>query len=304
MIKSPSNGNIRLNSPKAWLLAARPKTLTGASVPVIIGTALALADLGSDNFLVLPAVLCFLFAFIMQIAANFINDYFDYIHGNDGADRLGPRRACAMGWVTAGAMKRAIGIAIVAACLCGLPLVLYGGMEMILVGMLCVMFCFLYTTRFSYMGLGDVLVLVFFGIVPVTMTYYVQIRSVTFEAFMLSVACGLVVDTLLVVNNYRDCENDRRAGKNTLITRIGIRAGGYFYLALGIAAVGAYPCGCPIDNDMHITYCLPLVYIALHLITYTRMVRIRRGRQLNKILGETSRNIFIFGLLTAAGLLI
>ena len=151
---------IDTNSTKAWMLASRPKTLTGAAVPVMIGLAFAARDLGLDDFGWMPALLGVWFAFIMQIDANFINDYFDFVRGNDDETRLGPRRACAQGWITPKAMRRAIIITTVIACCIGLPLVIYGGLEMILVGAFCVVFCFLYTTLLSYLGLGDVLVLV------------------------------------------------------------------------------------------------------------------------------------------------
>ena len=134
--------NVRQNSLKAWLLAARPKTLTGAAVPVMIGLSLAFVDsrnFGDDVFSWLAAALCMLFAFIMQIDANFVNDFFDYARGNDDtATRLGPLRACTQGWVSIEAMKQAIASTTVVACLVGLPLVWYGGLEMIVVGLLCV----------------------------------------------------------------------------------------------------------------------------------------------------------------------
>ena len=127
---------VKTNSPKAWLLAARPKTLTGAAVPVMIGIALAWTDAqdyyGDDVFSWTAAILCLLFAFLMQIDANFINDFFDFANGADDAEtRLGPRRACAQGWVKLDAMKRAIAGTTCLACIVGLPLVLFGGLEMI-----------------------------------------------------------------------------------------------------------------------------------------------------------------------------
>ena len=151
---------VEVNSLKAWILAARPKTLTGAAVPVMIGTALALAD--SDfHIRIVPTVLCFLFAFVMQIDANFVNDYFDFLKGTDDEKRLGPKRACAQGWVTTKAMRWALALTTMFACAVGLPLIYYGGWWMIAVGVLCVFFCFLYTTHLSYIGMGDVLVLLF-----------------------------------------------------------------------------------------------------------------------------------------------
>ena len=201
------DSNIKKNSVRAWLLAARPKTLAGAAVPVMIGLSLAYTDLRSaGTFDWLPALLCVFFAFVMQIDANFINDYFDFVRGNDDETRLGPKRACSQGWISGGAMRVAIAVTTALACLTGLPLIFFGGLEMILIGILCVVFCFLYTTHLSYVGMGDVLVVVFFGFVPVCIPYYIETHTLTVQAAMASLACGLVIDTLLVVNNYRDIE--------------------------------------------------------------------------------------------------
>ena len=166
-----NESNVTTNSLKAWFLAARPKTLPGAAVPVMIGIASAISQYG-DAVRVGAAVLCMLFALVMQIDANFVNDYFDFMKGTDDEKRLGPKRACAQGWITAVAMRRGLLYTTLLACVIGLPLVYYGGWEMILIGFACVVFCFLYTISFSYLGLGDVLVLVFFGLVPVCMTYW------------------------------------------------------------------------------------------------------------------------------------
>ena len=197
---------IETNSLKAWLLAARPKTLTGAAVPVMIGVALAYVDApdyGDDVFSWLAAALCLLFAFIMQIDANLINDFFDFANGTDDVEtRLGPRRACAMGWVKLDSMKKAIAGTTCLACLVGLPLVWYGGLEMILVGLLCVLFCFLYTTHLSYMGLGDLLVLLFFGLIPVCGTYYILAHEITTPAILLGLIAGISIDALLVGVSY------------------------------------------------------------------------------------------------------
>ena len=293
---------IRKNSFKAWLLAARPKTLTGASVPVMIALAMAYTDLQGNGFRIIPAVLCALFAFVMQIDANFVNDYFDFISGKDDEQRLGPARACAMGWIDVAKMKVGIVITTVIACIIGLPLVVYGGVEMILVGALCVVFCFLYTTLLASRGLGDLLVLVFFGIVPVCATYYLQTDTCTWVVFLASLACGLVIDTLLVVNNYRDIDNDRRAGKKTLIVMIGADKGRLLYMWLGIIAslmgvvFAVY--------GKYWTPLLPTVYLIMHIATYRRMVKIGSGRQLNLVLADTARNMFVYGLTLSLGLLL
>ena len=298
--------NIKTNSLKAWLLAARPKTLSGAAVPVMIGLALAYSDAvfyEEEVFSWTAAVLCLLFSFAMQIDANFINDFFDYVNGTDDVEtRLGPRRACAQGWVKLDAMKRAIALTTCAACVIGLPLAYYGGLEMIVVGAACVVFAFLYTTFFSYHGLGDVLVLVFFGLVPVSCTYYVQLHTVTWQVFLASVACGLVIDALLIVNNFRDRDNDRLAGKKTIIVKLGPEAGLQLYLGVGI---GALILGGTFWEHGHpLASLLPVIYLLLHLFTYLKMKHIYQGKALNLCLGETARNIFIYGLCVSLGLLL
>ena len=301
--------NVRVNSLKAWILAARPKTLTGAAVPVMIGIACAVAMYGWCGIRVVPAVLCMLFALIMQVDANFVNDYFDFMKGTDDEQRLGPKRACAQGWITASAMRSGLFVTTLLACIVGLPLVYYGGWEMIMVGLACVVFCFLYTISFSYIGLGDLLVLVFFGIVAVCMTYWLTapptaLTSIPFAVVLMSIACGLIIDTLLVVNNYRDIDNDRRAGKLTLIVRIGERGGLVLYLMLGLVGTILAIVGVVfLDwHDGQWTQSLLIIYTPFHTWAFNEMRSIRKGAKLNRVLGMTARNMFIFGLLASAAL--
>ncbi|KGF52710.1 1,4-dihydroxy-2-naphthoate octaprenyltransferase [Prevotella amnii] len=301
---NPNIDNIR--GLKAWILAARPKTLSGAAVPVMIGITLAFNIKGWQELQLIPAVLCLLFAFIMQIDANFINDYYDCLKGNDNSDtRLGPRRACSEGWISLSAMKRGIIITTILACLCGLPLAFFGGWEMVIIGIICVIFCFLYTTTLSYLALGDVLVLCFFGIIPVCLTYFLctnndTLTEIPYQVLLISIACGLIIDTLLIVNNYRDYENDKSNGKMTLVTHIGQKYSALLYFALGL--IGAHITGILILKqhrliDFLLATLLMLVYLTLHARTYRKMKK-TQGKELNKILGKTARNIFIFGLLT------
>ncbi len=296
---------IKQNSLQAWLLAARPKTLTGAIIPVLIGTALTLAN---AEFKAIPALLCFLFACGMQMAANFINDLFDYLKGTDREDRLGPERACAQGWITPEAMKWGIGITVLLSCLIGCGLLYecwghlpYGGWELIALGATCVLFAFLYTTILSYQGWGDLLVLIFFGFVPVCGTYYVQAYTITADVVVASLISGIVIDTLLVVNNYRDREQDALSGKRTLIVRFGEPFGRYLYLGLGIVAT--LLCFWFV-KDWNITaILLPFFYLFAHVRTWRRMCEIRSGKKLNSILGETSRNMLFMGLLLSAAII-
>ena len=310
-ILSKMEQNVKTNSLNAWVLAARPKTLTGASVPVMIGIAFAFKDLSWENFQIIPALLCVLFAFIMQIDANFVNDYFDCLKGNDDSEtRLGPRRACSEGWITLPAMRKGLIATTLLACINGLPPIYYGGWEMILIGLLCVAFCFLYTTKLSYLGLGDLLVLVFFGIVPVCLTYYVilpkGLQTITWQVFVASLASGLVIDTLLVVNNYRDRENDKQANKNTLIVRIGEKRAEQLYHWLGFLGLLLMDSVFIFSYSSMKTLSLTLLffYLFLHQKAFTEMKRIKHGKELNKVLGLTARNMFVFGLLATIGILL
>lgn len=292
---------MKKNSFRAWLLAARPKTLTGAAIPVLIGCSLAHWH---GQFQWLPALLCLGFAFLMQIDANFMNDLYDYLKGSDRADRLGPERACAQGWISPEAMKRGIVLTTVVAAVCGLCLLAYGGVWMLPVGLACIAFAFLYTAGpypLAYHGWGDVLVLVFFGFVPVGCTYYVMAHTWNLPVALASLACGLVIDTLLMVNNFRDRDQDAVSGKRTLVVRFGTRFGLVFYYLLGMLACWCcfYFLGC----GKPLAALLPQFYLLPHIFTTVKMARIGRGKELNLILGETSRNMLFFGLLLSAGLI-
>ncbi|MDR0894115.1 MAG: 1,4-dihydroxy-2-naphthoate octaprenyltransferase [Prevotellaceae bacterium] len=297
------------NSIRAWILAARPKTLTGAIIPVLCATALAWSD---GQWRVIPAILCTLFAGGMQVAANFINDLFDYLKGSDRADRLGPKRACAQGWITPRAMKTGIAIALAFACLSGLGILLYGlnrfpygGWELIALGGVCIVFAFLYTTYLSYRGWGDLLVIVFFGFVPVGGTYYVQTCTLNGNVWWLSLICGLLIDTLLVINNYRDRDQDRLSGKRTLVVRMGEPFGRYLYLMLGVVVL-LLSLALVITGKMNgaVYVVISLIYLILHGKTWLKMQEIRSGKALNSILGETSRNMLAWGVLLSIALCI
>ncbi len=300
-----TNKTIKTNSAKAWLLAARPKTLTGAAVPVLLGAMSAYLKTGNEIRL-LPIVFCFLFAFVMQIDANFVNDYFDFRKGNDNEKRLGPKRACAQGWITPAKMKCALYLTTLLACLIGLPLIFFGGWITILVGLVCVVFCFLYTTHLSYKGMGDVLVLVFFGLVPVYGTYLLALPhsalSFSAEPFALALACGFVIDTLLIVNNFRDIENDIEAGKRTLAVRLGLERTLWLYLFVGLFAILLSGFAFILAGH-YFAFAFSLCYIPLHIKTFNTMKAIRKGKALNKVLGKTAANITVYGVATAIGML-
>lgn len=298
---------VKTNSPKAWLLASRPKTLTGAAAPVIVAVAAACSLYGS--VLLLPALLCLFFALLMQVASNLINDYFDCVNGVDTEERLGPERACSQGWITLKAMRRGIFAVTFAACLCGLPLVAWGGWECIFIGMVCVAFCFLYTTLFSRIALGDVLVLLFFGLIPVSYTFFFQssydsVLDLPCGVWLLAAAQGLVTDSLLLVNNFRDRQTDAAVGKMTLVTIIGARATLWLYGTIGIVAtVLACVAVCLLSGGSSPYALLPLLYLPHHLMVLYLIKKTDHGRELNIMLGKTARGILLFSILVAIALL-
>ena len=317
---------VQTNSLKAWILAARPKTLTGAIAPALVGAAFAIRPFVSPDFAIqtaylIPLLLCLLFAILMQIDANFINDYFDFKKGTDREDRLGPERACAQGWITPKAMQWGIGVMTMLSCIVGLCILLvYMQWELLIVGLFCVLFCFLYTTKLSYLGWGDLLVLVFFGLVPVVFTYYVATDGHwNIPLIIASVAMGLATDNLLMVNNYRDRHQDRISGKRTIIVRLmevftqkygeekGIaksdRISQNIYLWLGVVSTLLAFTALFLLPNSTIRNPLMLVYFILHLRTFQQLKTLE-GKALNQVLGDTARNIFLFGLFLALSVLI
>lgn len=179
----------------------------------------------------------------------------------------------------------------------------HGGWELVVLGVVCILFAFLYTTLLSYRGWGDILVLVFFGFVPVCGTYYVQAYTLNMDVVVLSLVSGLAIDTLLMVNNYRDREQDAVSGKCTLVVRYGKKFGENMYLALGIAAVLLCFWFVYTGKLTPLEFIwAPCVYLYMHALTWRKMVQIGSGKKLNSILGETSRNMLFLGLLLAVAL--
>lgn len=234
-----------------WLEATRPKTLPAAVAPVILGTGLAYVD---EGFQFLPALICLLFALLIQIGTNFANDYLDGIKGTDTAKRIGPIRAVANGLIAPEVMQRVTIITLAMAFCVGLTLIQFGGWWLLLIGCSSVLCAWLYTGGpypLAYHGLGDIFVLVFFGWVAVGCTYYVQVGSLSLDAWLLGLGSGLLVNNILVVNNYRDVDEDRIANKRTLVVRFGRRFAQRQYalsaitagIVLGLLVFRGYPGG-------------------------------------------------------------
>lgn len=279
---------------KAWVLAARPKTLAASVSPVLIGAALAYRH---GSFIIIPAVLCLCVALFAQIASNFANDYFDFKKGADGKERLGQARAVASGWIQPRMMLYATFIVLGLACMCGCGLLFYRGWELILVGIAIVLGVLAYSAGpypLAYRGWGDICVLVFYGIVPVCFTYYVQTGEFSWSAFWLSLAIGFQSVNILMVNNYRDYEQDKTVGKRTSIVIFGRSFGRVMYL---VNMVLAYAFSFPVYlyRDWTSRF-LFLFFFILQLFTWQDFIR-SQGVELNKVLEQTARNVFLFALL-------
>lgn len=221
-----------------WIAAARPKTLPAAIAPVLLGSALAWRD---GQFLPWAALPCLGFALLIQIGTNFANDYYDFVQGADTAERVGPKRAVAAGWVPPRTMKRAMLGVFAAAFVVGLSLLAYGGWPLLVVGVASIVCGIAYTGGpypLGYHGLGDLFVFIFFGLVAVCTTYFVQVGTISTASILVATGVGLLAANILVVNNYRDVETDAKAGKRTLVVRWGRRyARWQFGLSHAVAGV-------------------------------------------------------------------
>lgn len=281
------------NRIQAWVEAARPKTLPASVSPVLVGNALAFYV---GAFEILPAVLCFLVALFAQIASNFANDYFDFKKGVDGADRLGPERAVAQGWITPAAMLKGTFVALGIACLCGCFLLYWGGWQLIFVGLaiaLCVLAYSAGPFPLAYNGLGDLCVLLFYGVIPVCFTYYVQTLSFSLLSFLLSLALGFLSVNILVVNNYRDYQQDKAAGKRTTIVLFGRTFGRFFYI---LNEVLAFLLVMPLllEASWWVLFLFGLLFAVCYFTT--RELFVKEGKELNLTLAHTARNVFLFAL--------
>lgn len=293
---------MKTNSLRAWILAVRPYSLGASAIPVVAGSAFAYID---GAFKPVPALLCLVFAVLMQCTANLVNDLWDFLKGSDQPDRLGPDRAFAKGYITLPAMKVGIAAFTVAACAVGCGLLFFASWELIFVGLACVVFAYFYTAGpypLAYHGLGDVAVVLFFGLIPAGFTYYIQAGTWTWEVIVAAIACGLVIDTMLMVNNFRDREEDARCNKRTIVVCLGAGVGRWGYLALGTGAV--LLCLSLLWGGFLWAALLPLGYWVVFFAAWRKMVRIDHGDELNVCLGETARNMLLFGALLTIGILL
>ena len=285
-----------------WLMAARLRTLPAAVAPVLVGTSLAL---GGGDFRPLAFVAALLGAIFIQVGTNLSNDYSDARRGADSEDRLGPVRVTAGGLVPPGKVLLATWVTFGLAVLCGVYLVAVAGWELIAVGAASILAGVLYTggpRPYGYEGLGELFVFLFFGIVAVTGSYFVQVGELAWPAFACAVPVGLLASAILVVNNVRDLETDRRAGKRTLAVRLGRERTRALYTAMIALAFLLAPLPWPLGS---MTAWLLLPWLAIPLaVPLVRIVRTRvDGPTLNGALAKTGMLQLIFCVLFSAGIL-
>jgi len=283
-----------------WFQAVRPRTLPAAVAPVLVGTALAGHD-GRADFG--AAGLCLLFALLIQIGTNLANDYYDFIKGADTAARVGPLRAVAAGLVRPEVMKRVMIAVFVLAFGAGLGLIAWGGPWLIMIGVASIACGVAYTGGpfpLGYNGLGDVFVFLFFGLVAVGATYFVQTGELTINAIFAAVPIGLLAANILVVNNYRDVETDAAAGKKTLVVRFGrgaARAQFSGSLAVALAMPPLF-----LVRGFSAWVLLPLLLTPMAWRQVCRLKDSKSPAELITLLGDTGKLLAAYAALLAVGL--
>ena len=281
---------------KAWIEAMRLRTLPVSLAGVIAGIACAVF-LGKFN--AVPAVLCVLFAMLAQIASNFGNEYYDFKNGVDKKGREGFRRGVTEGEISPKAMKIATFVTLAMAGVVGCMMLFYGPWWLEIVGVVIMLFAMAYSTGpypLSHHGLGDVAVVLFFGVVPVVFTCFLQTGSWDGLQFVLptSITIGLLAANVLIVNNYRDMEDDAAVNKRTTVVIFGRKTMEWVYLNFGILGMLFM---LPLWLSLSVwTLITPILYIILHINTW-RQLRKSFGAQLNPLLGKTAMNLLVFAVI-------
>ena len=287
---------------KCWIIASRPRTLPAAVVPVVVGSAAAASD---NKFIFLYAFIALACSLLIQIGTNFTNDLYDYLKGADNEKRKGPLRVMANELITAAEMKAGIAIVFLTAFALGLYLVNTGGFFVLVIGIASILAGLAYTAGpypLAYNGLGDLFVFMFFGIVGTVGTYYIQAHTISYLPFLCSIPVGALITNILVVNNYRDIDEDRAANKYTLAVKFGRGFTRYqFIFLLFISFIMPFILFFGFDFKGWVFLPYLTFPIALKLI---KMLYTFDGIELNKTLELTAKLSAIFGLLFSAGILL
>lgn len=286
-----------------WILAARPKTLTAAYTPVIIGASLAYLQ---DSLNILVSLVALLCATLIQIGTNFANDYYDYKKGSDRADRVGFKRMTAAGLIQPKTMRNAAYITMILAFIAGLYLVYIGGAIVLAIGVSALVFGIIYTGGpypLGYNGLGDLFVFAYFGLVATMTTYYLNTLEWSSTSFWAALIPGALSTNILVVNNLRDVAQDRVSGKKTLGVLLGEKALQWEYTVL-LALAFAIPPHFFVRLDASIWIFLPYLGVPLSLKLLSEIWSHEKKSILNGTLEKTAAFMFLYGVLFTIGLVI
>ena len=294
--------NISNNKIKIWLLASRPKTLPAAAAPVFVGTAVAFSTHEQNILAASIALVCSL---LIQIGTNFVNDLYDFLKGADDDNRVGPTRALAAGWISQMQMKRAIYFTFGVTFALGLYLVYIAGWIILAVGVFSIISGYAYTAgpySLAYNGLGDVFVFAFFGVVATVGTYYVQALHFSELALVASIPVGLLITNILVVNNYRDADEDKKKNKRTLAVKFGKPFARFqYYISLIVSYIVPIYIYIIFDKSLYIF--LPLLSLPLALKLSKEMITFE-GASLNRTLEFTAKLSILFSFLFAIGIIL
>jgi 1,4-dihydroxy-2-naphthoate octaprenyltransferase len=285
-----------------WVQAARPQTLAAAFVPVCVGVAIAVRD---QEFVFLPSLVALLCAFLIQIGTNFANDYFDFVKGADTDERIGFERATAAGLISANAMRNATIITMGLAFILGLYLVWHAGWVVLAIGIASLLFGILYTGGpypLGYNGLGDIFVFIFVGIVAVMGTYYVNALAWSSASFWASLAVGALATNILVINNLRDVEQDREAGKNTVGVLFGENVLRWEYLLMLLLAL-AIPPHFYVQLGYSWLIFIPFLTLPWAVSLLRTVWKVNNKRTLNDTLEHTAQFMTLYGILFSVGVI-
>ena len=287
----------------AWILAARPRTLPAAIAPVMLGSATAVAD---KSFVWLPAAAALMVALLLQIGVNLANDYFDYLKGIDTQDRLGPPRVTQSGLIPANQVRAGMILILIMSLIPGIYLLIIGGLPVLIIGLACICAALAYSGGpfpLASHGLGDLFVFIFFGLVAVCGTYYVQALRLTPLVWLMGVIEGLLITAILVVNNLRDIQSDRQTGKRTLAVIIGNRGSKLEYVLL-LAGAYVIPIILWLSGRMSAWVLLPLFSLPTALSLMHLIWKNPAGPVLNQALAKTAKLALIYSLLLSIGLIL
>jgi len=287
---------------QSWILASRPRTLPAAIVPVMVGSSLAIYQ---GIFFPIYSIIALLCSVLIQIGTNFTNDLHDHLKGSDTKERKGPLRVLASGLISVKEMELGIFIVFLTAFLLGLYLVYSVGIMILWIGIFSILAGLAYTAGpfpLAYNGLGDLFVFIFFGIVGTVGTYYLHAHEFTALAFLISLPVGALITNILIVNNYRDIEEDKSAGKNTLAVLLGREFSRYEYIFFILVSF-FIPFLLHFKYDFSFWVFLPYLTLPLA-ISLIKMIYVLNGTQLNKTLELSAKFSALFGLLLSVGIIL